>query len=276
VIAPAGRRVALLLAALLASTLLATSAAAQASEIEPLLLLQSRGATSPDASASSLQVYRVPLAATLIEDEERKFGLDLTFPVSIGFYDLDTASSVSEAVSRVSTVSVAPGVEFLIPVSQTWAVKPYAEVGLGMTTSGETTAVQYEAGVRGRGDYPHGPYSFAVGLGAHYASARATHVDVGDYTTLELGLNARRTLGFRLAGREASGGVYGIGRWFPDLRIQGASDRILDVKRVLEVGLSFSTQPEMAVLGIKLPWIALGYRFGDMFRGLRLSFSFPF
>jgi hypothetical protein len=250
--------------------------AARASEIEPLLLLLAQGDTQADASAGGLSVYRVPLAATLIDVGERHLGLDLTFPVSLGFYNLDTASSLSDVVERVSTVSVAPGAELLIPVSRTWTVKPYAEVSLGMATSGETSEVQYEAGVRARGDYQRGPYLFALGAGANYASARATRVDVGDYTTLELGLDVQRTLGFRLAGREARGGLYGIGRWFPDLHIEGAGDRILDVKRVLEVGLSFSTAPELAVWKVKFPWIALGYRFGDMFQGLRLSFSFPF
>jgi len=263
-------------ALLFASAWLAGAETVRASEIEPLLLLLSQGDTQADASASGLQVYRVPLSATLIDGEERHLGLDLTFPVSLGFYNLDTASSVSDVVARVSTVSVAPGAKLLIPVSRAWTVKPYAEVNLGMTTSGETTEVQYEAGVRARGDYLRGPYRLALGLGAHYASTRATRVDAGDYTTLELGLDVQRTLGFRLAGREARGGVYGIGRWFPDLRIEGAGDRILDVTRVLEFGLSFSTAPELAVWKIKFPWIALGYRFGDMFQGVRLSFSFPF
>jgi hypothetical protein len=251
-------------------------AIAQALEIEPLLLLLRQEGTEAGASGSSLQIYRIPLAATLLAVGDRPWGLDLTFPVSLGFYDLNTASSVGDIVGRISTVSVAPGVEFLVPVSQRWRLKPYGEVSLGMTTSGETTEVQYAAGVRARGDYRSGPYKLAAGLGAHYASTRASHVDVSDYTTLELGLDVQRSLGFRLAGREASGGVYGIGRWFPDLRIEGAGDRILNVKRVLEIGLSFSTAPQMSLLGIKLPWIALGYRFGDMFQGIRLSFSFPF
>jgi hypothetical protein len=254
----------------------ASPAIAQALEIEPLLLLLRQEGTEAGASGSSLQIYRIPLAATLLAVGDRPWGLDLTFPVSLGFYDLNTASSVGDIVGRISTVSVAPGVEFLVPVSQRWRLKPYGEVSLGMTTSGETTEVQYAAGVRARGDYRSGPYQLAAGLGAHYASTRASHVDVSDYTTLELGLDVQRSLGFRLAGREASGGVYGIGRWFPDLRIEGAGDRILNVKRVLEVGLSFSTAPQMSLLGIKLPWIALGYRFGDMFQGIRLSFSFPF
>jgi hypothetical protein len=264
------------IALLFASAWLAGAGAMRASEIEPLLLLVRQEGTEAGASANSLQIYRIPLAATLLAVGDRPWGLDLTFPVSLGFYDLNTASSVGDVVSRVSTVSVAPGVEFLVPVSQRWRLKPYGEVSLGMTTSGETTEVQYAAGVRARGGYRNGPYQLAAGLGAHYASTRASHLDVSDYTTLELGLDFQRSLGFRLAGREASGGVYGIGRWFPDLRIEGAGDRILDVQRVLEVGLSFSTAPEMSLLGIKLPWIALGYRFGDMFQGIRLSFSFPF
>jgi hypothetical protein len=101
-------------------------------------------------------------------------------------------------------------------------------------------------------------------------------VDVGDYTTLEAGLDIQRRLGFAFGGGEASAGIYGIGRWFPDLRIQGAGDRVFDVTRVLEVGVSFSTAPELTLLKLKLPWVALGYRFGDMFKGIRLSFSFPF
>jgi hypothetical protein len=263
-------------AAILAALLPALPAIAQASEIEPLLLLLRQGGTEAGASATSLQVYRLPLAATLLAVGDRHWGLDLTFPVSLGFYNLDTASSVGDVLARVSTVSVAPGVEFLVPVSRRWVIKPYGEVSLGMTTSGETTEVQYAAGVKARGDYESGPYHLAAGLGAHYASTRATRVDVGDYTTLEAGLDIQRRLGFAFGGGEASAGIYGIGRWFPDLRIQGAGDRVFDVTRVLEVGVSFSTAPELTLLKLKLPWVALGYRFGDMFKGIRLSFSFPF
>ena len=262
--------------AIFAALLPALPAIAQASEIEPLLLLLRQVGTEAGASATSLQVYRVPLAATLLAVGDRPWGLDLTFPVSLGFYNLDTASSVGDVLARVSTVSVAPGVEFLVPVSRRWTIKPYGEVSLGMTTAGETTEVQYAAGVRARGDYASGPYHLAAGLGAHYASARASHVDIGDYTTLEAGLDIQRRLGFAFGGGEASAGIYGIGRWFPDLRIQGAGDRVFDVTRVLEVGVSFSTAPELTLLKLKLPWVALGYRFGDMFRGIRLSFSFPF
>jgi len=262
--------------AIFAALLPALPAIAQASEIEPLLLLLRQVGTEAGASATSLQVYRVPLAATLLAVGDRPWGLDLTFPVSLGFYNLDTASSVGDVLARVSTVSVAPGVEFLVPVSRRWTIKPYGEVSLGMTTAGETTEVQYAAGVRARGDYASGPYHLAAGLGAHYASARASHVDIGDYTTLEAGLDIQRRLGFAFGGGEASAGIYGIGRWFPDLRIQGAGDRVFDVTRVLEVGVSFSTAPELTLLKLKLPWVALGYRFGDMFKGIRLSFSFPF
>jgi hypothetical protein len=260
--------------AIFAALLPALAAVAQASEIEPLLLLLRQGGTG--ASASSLQVYRLPLAATLLDVGDRPWGLDLTFPVSLGFYNVDTASSVGDVLARVSTVSVAPGVEFLVPVSRRWVLKPYGEVSLGMTTSGESTEVQYAAGIKARGDYESGPYHLAAGLGAHYASVRAARVDVGDYTTLEAGLDIQRRLGFSVGGGDASAGIYGIGRWFPDLRITGAGDRILDVTRVLEVGVSFSTAPELTLLKVKLPWLAVGYRFGDMFRGIRVSFSFPF
>ena len=42
------------------------------------------------------------------------------------------------------------------------------------------------------------------------------------------------------------------------------------------VVLRLSTEPELEVLVARLPWIALGSRFGDVFSGVRISFSFPF
>jgi len=251
-------------------------ATAQASELEPVFLIGRQGGAATDAGASSLQVYRVPIGVTLLDPQGRPWGLRLTFPVSLGFYDLQATTGLTDLVSRVQTVSVAPGVEFLVPVSRLWVLKPYAEVGLGMTTSGEFTGAQYTAGLRARGDYTNGPYHMAVGLGAHYASPRLSRVNIDDYTTLELAGNVQRELGFRVTGRDARGGVYGIARWFPGLRVEDAYDRLFDVKHVWELGVSFSTAPELTLWKLPLPWIAVGYRFGDMFNGIRISFDFPF
>jgi hypothetical protein len=263
-------------AAVFAALWPATPVIAQGSELEPILLILRQGGAATDASASSLQIYRVPIGVTLLDPQGRAWGLRLTFPVSFGFYDLQATSSVSDLVSRVQTVSVAPGVEFLVPVSRQWLLKPYAEVGLGMTTSGEFTGAQYTGGLRARGDYVRGPYHIAAGLGVHYASPRVSRVNIDDYTTLELAGNVQRELGFRVAGGDARAGVYAIARWFPGLRVEDAYDRLFDVKHVWELGVSFSTAPELALWKLPLPWIAVGYRFGDMFNGIRISFDFPF
>ncbi len=253
----------------------ARSAAAQGSELEPILFSLSKGGTGTSAGASSVQVFDVPLDVTVRDVETHPWGLRLRFPVSFGFYDLSTAS-VSDVLSRVQTVSIAPGLEFLVPLSHRWLLKPFAEAAFGRTTSGESTEVQYSAGVKSRGEYGDPPWALTVGVGAYYASPRASHVDVEDYTTLEAGVDVRRLIGWRVAERDASAGVYAIGRWFPDLRLKDAFGRVLPVERVMEAGVRFSTAPEMAIWKIKFPWIAVGYRWGDMFQGYRVSFDFPF
>jgi len=263
------------IAATVSALLVAVSSSAQVSELEPILLSLSQGGTGASAGGSSLQVFEIPIGVDVLDAEKRPWGLRLRFPVSFGFYDLST-SNVGDVLSHVQTVTVAPGLEFLVPVSRSWLLKPFAEVAVGKTISGESTEVQYSAGVKARGDYVSGPWAFTAGLGAYYASPRATHVDVTDYTTLEAGIDARHTLGLRIGGKDASAGVYGIGRWFPDLRVKGANDRVIPVERVMEAGVRFSTAPEMAIVGIGIPWIAVGYRFGDMFSGIRISFDFPF
>ena len=265
----------LAVAAVIGAVSFTRPAGAQNTELEPILFSLSKGGGGSSAGASSLQVFDVPLEVTVREPEGRPWGLRLKFPVSFGFYDL-SAATVGDVLSRVQTVSVAPGLEFLVPVSRAWLLKPFAEAAFGTTMSGESTEVQYSAGVKARGEYGGGPWAFTVGLGAYYASPRATLVVVTDYTTLEAGLDARRLIGWRVAERDASAGVYAIGRWFPDLRLTSAGGRVLPVERVMEAGVRFSTAPEMAIWIIKFPWIAVGYRWGDMFQGYRISFDFPF
>ena len=93
---------------------------------------------------------------------------------------------------------------------------------------------------------------------------------------MEAGLDAQLPLGFSVGSRSDRGGAYAILRHFSNLEFELVTEGPFDVSWNYEVGLSFSTEPALQVWKIKLPWIGLGYRFGDHTRGVRLSFAFPF
>ncbi len=54
-------------------------------------------------------------------------------------------------------------------------------------------------------------------------------------------------------------------------------DRRWGLRIMLPISFGFHNAratTELRFLGLRLPWIALGYRFGDVFPGVRSSFSF--
>ncbi len=255
-----------------ASPLAVTTARAQ--ELEPLLELLDHADGVSDAEARSLTLYRIPFGYTIRDVEEQGWGLRLTLPMSLGAHDLRASSGLGDVLARVETVDVVPGVELHLRAGDHWRLKPFGEVGVTASTWDGETELLYALGLSARGSYQPGPVAVTLGGAAHYASARSRSSRIDDYSMLSLGVDAQLPLGVHLGSRAVSGGLYAIGRAFPGLTFPASPG--LDVGQVWEVGLSFSTEPVLRLWNVDLPWIAVGYRFGDVFTGIRFSLSFPF
>jgi len=246
---------------------------AQDAELEPLLSLLAMSRDIESAGAQSLQLYQIPLSYTVREPAGRSLGVKLTFPVTLGTHELTAATSVGDLAARVESATITPGLELVFRAGERWTIKPFGEVELGTATDGLSGAV-FAGGVRALGRRDYGPVSFTLGTAVRYASPRSRRDLIQDYTTIELGLDGQTPLGVALGKHRLRGGGYAIVRYFPDLELPEGV--LFDIGRTYEVGLSFAGSPELAILGLKLPWIGLGYRFGDLFTGYRISFSFPF
>ncbi len=102
--------------------------------------------------------------------------------------------------------------------------------------------------------------------------------DDADLVKLEAGFEARRPVGFDIAGHAAEGGAYLLAEWYADraeeaiVRSAGGSE----VPAQAEVGLTLGTRPVLRLWGLPLPRIGLAYRFGDGVRVYRLVFGSPF
>jgi hypothetical protein len=251
-------------------------AVAQDDDLGPLLFLRSGAGLDARVDTSSTQAYRIPIGFTVRDPAEKALGLRLTLPVSVGFYRLDAATSVGDVFESLTTVTVTPGIEAHVALGKHWNLRPYGEIGVSAATSGEGSEVLYAGGVRSQGEYSWPRFELMLGASASYKSPRSDRSFIHDYSVVSVGADGQVPLGFDIGSRSARGGVYAVTRYFPDIDLDtGGLLDPLSVRYVHEVGLSFSTDPALRLWKIRLPWIGVGYRFGDLFSGVRINFSFP-
>lgn len=256
--------------------LLAVPAGAQDGDLDGLLLLSADGGEIEDVTSTGFQVYRIPISYPIRRLGEKPWGLRITFPISLGTYELEAATDIGDVVDSVQSMAVIPGVEFQVPVGERWVIKPFGEVGIGDDSRSGETHLLYATGIRARGEYETRPFELMVGTAFRYRNAAGTDVVKNWYSTVEGGVDAQVPLGFSIGSRGARGGGYLILRHFSNLEFEIVTDGPFEVDWNYEVGLSFATEPVLTIWKIKLPWIGLGFRFGDRTRGIRLNFSFPF
>ena len=255
--------------------LAAVPVSAQNGEIALLAqLIQDTGSVQ-DVDASSFQLHRIPIGITLRAPESARPGVRLTFPVTLGSYRLSADTDLGDVVESLRAMSITPGLEMQVPVGERWLLRPFAEVELASVSADETDAL-FSAGIRTRGRYRLGTTRLTAGGEVRWSSPRTRRDLLSDYTSLGIGLDAQVPLGLRLGSHEALAGVYGIARVFPNLEIGGSNRESYAVGETWELGVSFSTEPTLELWRIPVPWIAVGYRFGDLFEGFRVSLAFPF
>jgi len=260
-----------------AGLLSATPASAQDEYFDVMLLAGLRDAgVVEEIDARSFQVYRIPLSYPIRNLEKHPWGLRITFPVSLGSHRIEALTEIGEFVDGLDSISIIPGVEALLPVGSHWVIKPFGEVGFGSASSEGGTEVLYGAGVRSQGEYDADRVHLMFGGAAMYKQPSTTRAAFDSYSKIEIAADAQLPLGFSLGSRKARGGVFAMARQFFDLDIQRIGQEPIKLEQQYEVGISFSTDPVIKLWKIKLPWIAVGYRFGDIFTGVRLYFSFPF
>lgn len=103
------------------------------------------------AGDRSVAVVQLPISHVIRPVGEGRSGLQLKVPVTFGFYDYSFDDAFTgDFPEQVSTVSVMPGLEWEIPLSRRWIVKPYFSGGFGQELSGKESALIYDFGIKSR------------------------------------------------------------------------------------------------------------------------------
>lgn len=237
------------------------------------------GLIDGSAGGGDTKVYdiRVPVGFTVIPADDRPWGLRLRLVVYAGVYDF-RADGDPDLELKFKSLAATPGVEFVIPAGRGWVLKPFTEIGYGHDFDDDVGAGLWSAGMRSLVTWDLRGTALSFGTELKYLSTFTSDLGVDDdFGEIELGLEARRPLGFTVVGNGADLGLYYIHRNFIDAVFeQRQGDGTVNIDATNELGLSFGTTPSLTIWSIRLPRIGLGYRWGSGVRGIRLNFGFPF
>jgi hypothetical protein len=226
-------------------------------------------------SGRTLQVYRLPLSVTFHSTEDRHAGWRLTFPMTFGFYDFQ-AQDVPESglPANVATLSLVPGVEFLVLLREHWLLKPYAEAGYVWDRSGDADAAVYSAGIRSRFDFQACGLDMVLGNGLNYALVDPTSEEGRDAMVMAETASSASHL-FGSGGRgQADYAPYFVWRVYfggVDHPLQGDSSTLGQY----EAGITFGSRDPAMLWKIPLPRLGVGYLFGHDLAAVRIVFGIP-
>lgn len=224
-----------------------------------------------------VQVYRLPIAFTLREGSTDDWGLKLTLPVTLGFYDFEARNLLQgEGPEDVNTFGAAVGLEYSVPIRDNWTLWPFAELGAASHLSGDESAYLYSLGFRTRVTLALD--SVLLGLGGGLQSAGYESRDgslEGSFTVWTVGVEVGPRTGVDLAGVSTDVRFYLVNYYYSDdlefLRFQ-TDPFTVNVQR--EIGFTVGTRGRVG--WFDAPRAGIGYRFGDDLDVLRLVFGVPF
>jgi len=227
-------------------------------------------------SGRTLQIYSLPLSVTFRPTEDSRRGWRFTFPMTFGFVDFKPADVLDNNLPEtVSTFSLVPGVEFLVPVREHWLLKPFAEAGYVWDRSGNADSAIYSAGLRSWADFKAGGFDLVLGNGLTYALVDPASVPGRDsMVALETAFSASHLFGSASQGN-ADYQPYLVYRVYfggLDAPLQAESFSTL---AECEVGITFGTRVPVKVWKVPLPRVGISYVFGHDLSVVRVVFGIP-
>lgn len=226
-------------------------------------------------------VYTLPLSDTLNNLPVDGWAIKLLLPIQLGLYDFHaTVNHQALSISQQS-LSLVPGAELQIPVTERFAVKPFAQAGAAHsfgTGGANPDAWVYLAGVRSVAQWQAGDYTFSLGNGIVYAGDNAIGPGFGEhYVALQVAGEVRRPVGFRIGDVVPDLGLYAADYYYPaSLQFSRYLHPPLQINNQNEIGFSVGSAEPLKLLWLSDSRIGAGIVFGGGLTVYRINFGFPF
>jgi hypothetical protein len=233
-------------------------------------------------SGLTAQVYTLPLDYTLHDVLRNGWALRILAPIQVGLYSLKVTDTNGEHISlNQQSVAVVPGVELEVPLGSRTVFKPFGQFGVGHTfgvDAGSPNYYAFLAGARAVSQWHAGATTISLGNAVIYAGDTPIGSGFSEhYVSLQLGVELRHPLGFKVGTLAPDLGVYSIYYYYPvPLVFSRFLEPELKIANQGEIGFSIGSATPFRLLGLSDPRIGAGFIFGGGLTVLHINFGFQF
>ena len=230
------------------------------------------GFGSGSVGDQSSQVLIIPVSIWLRKlTDGRKLGLRLRLTGVIGYQDFERLEDFK--VESIRLGGVFPGIEFLIPLSDRSMLRPFADIGIGLTNAEIEELLLTTFGLRTEFVFPWKRWELGLEPRAQMGVSWAnTELVDGEYVMLTARMDARYPLGFQIGGETPDIGAYfEPGYFLNTLEFTGVGGAGESIEKQYEIGVTIGFREQAPKIWfVRVPRIGVGYRFGDGLTGLRI------
>ena len=246
----ASRVVALLLICLLSMDLPAADTVSdETSEVEltNFAFANYLGSGFYSSGNQKLFIFRLPLSSDLTEATKEKGGLRLNYPIALGAGVIDADRDFPEIgdvldLNNFVTLSVVPGLEYVLPVTDIWSLLPFVDLGIAQDFVNETTI-----GIGGIGAKSYVSLEFdhsRLIIANRLLYAEQENLDSGansHFASFETGLEYIVPTNYTINGSLVSFSVYFINYYYlDDLVLVGSVENRISLENKNEIGFTFT------------------------------------
>jgi len=228
-----------------------------------------------------VQILKLPGAWTIRSHEEHAWGVRMRLPFSVGIDKVTFDDIVDDEPLGLELLawSIIPAVELTHQLSETWLMRPYAELGVGRETSGVTEwFVIAGAGIGFDRQKSWGPREWLWESKLKYGVDLSGSGERDDsYTSIQTGAGLHLPTGLVWRDARWTFGSYGSVRYYINelaLPLPGQDEFAVDW--LYEVGVTFGAFEKAKLLGVPIPRLRVGYRWGDGVRGVKIRLGGSF
>ena len=234
----------------------------------------------------SSYIFRIPVRqtiseATTEETGEKRWGLEIIYPVTLGMHQLDDLPDFLE-FDNYSTLTFTPGLAAEYPVSDRWRIRPFIHYGFGYEGTSDEWAQVWYGGVNSRFEFSESERVSWSLIGSLYmAGYKPQFKQRGQYGGAMAGIEAHQRLDrFRLFGEPTQLNWHmTYDYYFDNLNFHVSESEFASINDTWELGASLGLVDRKIEIGwFSFEQIGLGYKSSSngLYRAITFNLRSPF
>jgi hypothetical protein len=227
-------------------------------------------------SGRTLQIYRLPFSHTLKTTDDSGVGVELTLPVTFGFYDFELQDTANGDIPKdVDALSFVPGLTLVIELQPQWRLEPYVEAGVARAREADADSFVYAGGLRSLYVFDGKGFDWLLRNDLTLAGVDLRGTEGSDrFARLQTVVTAQRPFAL---GSSVDYLLYALNEYYVDQPDGPVDSGNRDGSPVqYEIGITLGTPEPRRIWGMPLPRVGIGYRFGSEADIFRIVIGTPF